>query len=251
MTFIILRALMPTAWALAATGGPAVFTHFPRSWRSRIQSAFDLRRYATGPPKASPRSSPKATLNMPAGFQHCRRHVRRGDWTIIARHASLLLITVSSLTLGIVFCEHTDGDGATIFSRARRIAINIARLPELLGKRPRTPHAGRLAGSRAPDSHRKLGDATVDKSISTRHRVPTAQSAGEQRRKVPHLSEEATDRRGAGPSFTVDQIDAMNRAFKQACARMGLTGSTPVIEIVAVRILELALKGQVRCFTQR
>jgi hypothetical protein len=58
------------------------------------------------------------------------------------------------------------------------------------------------------------------------------------------LSEEATDRRGTGPSFTVDQIDAMNRAFKQACARMGLTGSTPVIEIVAVRILELAYGGE-------
>jgi hypothetical protein len=36
----------------------------------------------------------------------------------------------------------------------------------------------------------------------------------------------------------------MNRAFKQACARMGLTGSTPVIELVAVRILELAYAGE-------
>jgi hypothetical protein len=58
------------------------------------------------------------------------------------------------------------------------------------------------------------------------------------------LSEEATGRRGAGPSFTADQIDAMNRAFKQACARIGLTGSTPVIELVAVRILELAYAGE-------
>jgi hypothetical protein len=74
--------------------------------------------------------------------------------------------------------------------------------------------------------------------------IGATQSAGEQRRKVPHLSEEATDRRGAGPSFTPDQIDAMNRAFKQACAGMGLTGSTPVIEIVAVRILELAYGGE-------
>jgi hypothetical protein len=36
----------------------------------------------------------------------------------------------------------------------------------------------------------------------------------------------------------------MNRAFKQACARMGLTGSTSVIELVAVRILELAYAGE-------
>jgi hypothetical protein len=63
---------------------------------------------------------------------------------------------------------------------------------------------------------------------------------GEPRRGSSHLSEEATGRRGAGPSFTADQINAMNRAFRQACARMGLTGSTPVIELVAVRILELA-----------
>jgi hypothetical protein len=67
---------------------------------------------------------------------------------------------------------------------------------------------------------------------------------GEPRREVPDLSEEATGRRGAGPSFTADQIDAMNRAFKQACARMGSTGSTPVIELVAVRILELAYGGE-------
>jgi hypothetical protein len=37
--------------------------------------------------------------------------------------------------------------------------------------------------------------------------------------------------------------DAMNRAFKQACARLELTGS-PVVELVAVRILELARAGE-------
>jgi hypothetical protein len=52
------------------------------------------------------------------------------------------------------------------------------------------------------------------------------------------------DQRGSAPSFSADQIDAMNRAFKQACAKMGLTGDTPVIELVAVRILELAYAGQ-------
>jgi hypothetical protein len=38
--------------------------------------------------------------------------------------------------------------------------------------------------------------------------------------------------------------DAMNRAFRQACARLRITGSTPVIELVAVRILELARDGE-------
>jgi hypothetical protein len=36
----------------------------------------------------------------------------------------------------------------------------------------------------------------------------------------------------------------MNRAFRPACARTGLTGATPVIELVAVRILELAYGGE-------
>jgi hypothetical protein len=36
----------------------------------------------------------------------------------------------------------------------------------------------------------------------------------------------------------------MNLAFRQACARLGLTGSTPVIELVAVRIVELARTGE-------
>jgi hypothetical protein len=44
--------------------------------------------------------------------------------------------------------------------------------------------------------------------------------------------------------FSPDQVDALNRAFRQACDRMGLTGSTPVIELVAVRIVELAHAGE-------
>jgi len=52
------------------------------------------------------------------------------------------------------------------------------------------------------------------------------------------------DQRRSAPSFSDDQIDAMNRAFRLACARMGLTGDTPVIELVAVRILELAYAGE-------
>jgi hypothetical protein len=47
--------------------------------------------------------------------------------------------------------------------------------------------------------------------------------------------------RGSAPSFSDDQIDAMNRAFRLACTRMGLIGDTPVIELVAVRILELPM----------
>jgi hypothetical protein len=36
----------------------------------------------------------------------------------------------------------------------------------------------------------------------------------------------------------------MDRAFKQACARLQLTGATPVVELVAVRILELVRDGE-------
>jgi hypothetical protein len=38
--------------------------------------------------------------------------------------------------------------------------------------------------------------------------------------------------------------DAMNRALKQACSRLKLTGGTPVIELVAIRILELVRDGE-------
>jgi hypothetical protein len=41
-----------------------------------------------------------------------------------------------------------------------------------------------------------------------------------------------------------ERREAMNRAFRKACARLQITGSTPVIEIVAVRILELAYAGE-------
>jgi hypothetical protein len=40
------------------------------------------------------------------------------------------------------------------------------------------------------------------------------------------------------------RADAMNLAFRQACARLKLTGSTPVIELVAVRIVELTSAGE-------
>jgi hypothetical protein len=41
-----------------------------------------------------------------------------------------------------------------------------------------------------------------------------------------------------------ERREAMNRAFKQACARLELTGSTPVIELVAVRVVELSRAGE-------
>jgi hypothetical protein len=40
-----------------------------------------------------------------------------------------------------------------------------------------------------------------------------------------------------------ERREAMNRTFRQACARLKLTG-TPVVELVAVRILELARDGE-------
>ena len=41
-----------------------------------------------------------------------------------------------------------------------------------------------------------------------------------------------------------ERREAMNRAFRQAYARLKLTGSTPVVELIAVRILELARDGE-------
>jgi hypothetical protein len=60
---------------------------------------------------------------MPTRFQHYRRHVCRGDWTIIARRALLLLITLSSWTLGIVLSDHTTEDDALVFVDARRLGL--------------------------------------------------------------------------------------------------------------------------------
>jgi hypothetical protein len=40
-----------------------------------------------------------------------------------------------------------------------------------------------------------------------------------------------------------ERHEAMNHAFKQACARLELTGS-PLVELVAVRILELVRAGE-------
>ena len=37
--------------------------------------------------------------------------------------------------------------------------------------------------------------------------------------------------------------EAMNRAFKQACSPLERSGATPVIELVAIRILELVRDG--------
>jgi hypothetical protein len=61
---------------------------------------------------------------------------------------------------------------------------------------------------------------------------------------VHGISKLGEDQRGDAPSFSRDQIDAMSRAFKQACARLRLDGATPVIELVAVRIVELARAGE-------
>ncbi len=46
------------------------------------------------------------------------------------------------------------------------------------------------------------------------------------------------------PSFRPDQVEAMHRALKQAYARMGPLAATPVIEIVAIRIVELGRTGE-------
>jgi hypothetical protein len=54
------------------------------------------------------------------------------------------------------------------------------------------------------------------------------------------LAKEVTMR--FAPPFRPEQVEAMNSALKKAFAR--LPGPNPVIELVAVRILELACDGE-------
>jgi hypothetical protein len=48
------------------------------------------------------------------------------------------------------------------------------------------------------------------------------------------------------PPFHPYEIDAMHRAFEQVRARLRLTGAraAPVVELVAIRIVELAYAGK-------
>jgi hypothetical protein len=60
------------------------------------------------------------------------------------------------------------------------------------------------------------------------------------------LSVAINGRRRSAPFFRSDQIDAMHKAFEQVRTRMGLTGAKaiPVVELVAIRIVELARAGE-------
>jgi hypothetical protein len=60
------------------------------------------------------------------------------------------------------------------------------------------------------------------------------------------LSEAINGRRRSAPFFRPDQIEAMHEAFKQVCTRLRLTGAKaiPVVELVAIRIVELAHAGE-------
>jgi hypothetical protein len=60
------------------------------------------------------------------------------------------------------------------------------------------------------------------------------------------LSEATAGQRHSAPSFRPDQIDAMHKAFEQMRTRMGLTEAKaiPVVELVAIRIVELAVAGE-------
>jgi hypothetical protein len=60
------------------------------------------------------------------------------------------------------------------------------------------------------------------------------------------LSEAINGRRRSAPFFGPDQIDAMHKAFEQVRTRMRLTGALalPVVELVAIRIVELARDGE-------
>jgi hypothetical protein len=56
------------------------------------------------------------------------------------------------------------------------------------------------------------------------------------------LSEAIDGRRHSAPFFRPDQINAMHKAFKRVCTRLRLTG--PKVELVAIRIVELAHAGE-------
>jgi hypothetical protein len=60
------------------------------------------------------------------------------------------------------------------------------------------------------------------------------------------LSEAINGRSRSAPFFRPDQIDAMHKAFEQVRTRLRLTGpkALPVIELVAIRIVELAREGE-------
>jgi hypothetical protein len=61
-----------------------------------------------------------------------------------------------------------------------------------------------------------------------------------------NLSDAINGRRRGAPFFRPDQIDAMHKAFEQVRTRMRLTGAKalPVVELVAIRIVELAREGE-------
>jgi hypothetical protein len=54
------------------------------------------------------------------------------------------------------------------------------------------------------------------------------------------------ERAGDAPLSEDERREAMNRAFKRACARLELTGRNimPVAELVAIRIVELVRDGE-------
>jgi hypothetical protein len=56
----------------------------------------------------------------------------------------------------------------------------------------------------------------------------------------------ANGQRRSAPPFDPDQIDAMHKAFEQVRTRLRLTGAKamPVVELVAIRIVELARNGE-------
>jgi hypothetical protein len=60
------------------------------------------------------------------------------------------------------------------------------------------------------------------------------------------LSEAINGRRRGAPFFRPDQIEAMHKAFKQVCTRLRLTcaKALPVVDLVAIRIVELAREGE-------
>jgi hypothetical protein len=99
---------------------------------------------------------------------------------------------------------------------------------------------------------RRAGKPCAGVAIRVRHVHESVTRLCHQRTKgravqgTSELSEATAGQRRSAPSFRPDQIDAMHKAFEQVRTRMGLTGAKaiPVVELVAIRIVELAVAGE-------
>jgi hypothetical protein len=88
----------------------------------------------------------------------------------------------------------------------------------------------------------RAGPSFVHESVTRQcYRAPLGAPHWE----LPRLSK-ANGQRQSAPPFHPDQIEAMHRALEQVRTRLRLTGAKamPVVELLAIRIVELAHAGE-------